>query len=147
MISSRLQRLLIIIISLILFLSAISLILVNIKSNITFFLTPSEIMNKKINSDDKIRIGGLVKKESVIFDKNNSQFIFIITDNKNEIKVEFIGILPDLFKEGTGVVAEGKLSNNILIAKKVFAKHDEKYMPVDITNQIKESGNWKKIYK
>ena len=120
MISSRLQRLLIIIISLILFLSAISLILVNIKSNITFFLTPSEIMKKKINNDDKIRIGVLVKKESVIFDKNNSQFIFIITDNKNEIKVEFIGILPDLFKEGTGVVAEGKLSNNILIAKKVF---------------------------
>lgn len=134
-------------ISLILFLSAVSLILVNIKSNITFFLTPSEIMKKKINSYDKIRIGGLVKKESVIFNKKDSQFIFIITDNENEIRVEFIGILPDLFKEGTGVVAEGKLSNNILIAKKVFAKHDEKYMPVDIKNQIKESGNWKKIYK
>ena len=147
MISSRVQRLLIIIISLILFLSAISLILVNIKSNITFFLTPSEIMKKKINNYDKIRIGGLVKKESIIFNKKNSQFIFIITDNENEIRVEFIGILPDLFKEGTGVVAEGKLSNNILIAKKVFAKHDEKYMPVDIKNQIKESGNWKKIYK
>ena len=134
-------------ISLILFLSAVSLILVNNKSNITFFLTPSEIMKKKINSYDKIRIGGLVKKESVIFNKKDSQFIFIITDNENEIRVEFIGILPDLFKEGTGVVAEGKLSNNILIAKKVFAKHDEKYMPVDIKNQIKESGNWKKIYK
>ena len=134
-------------VSLILFLSAVSLILVNIKSNITFFLTPSEIMKKKINSYDKIRIGGLVKKESVIFNKKDSQFIFIITDNENEIRVEFIGILPDLFKEGTGVVAEGKLSNNILIAKKVFAKHDEKYMPVDIKNQIKESGNWKKIYK
>ena len=134
-------------ISLILFLSAVSLILVNIKSNITFFLTPSEIMKKKINSYDKIRIGGRVKKESVIFNKKDSQFIFIITDIENEIRVEFIGILPDLFKEGTGVVAEGKLSNNILIAKKVFAKHDEKYMPVDIKNQIKESGNWKKIYK
>ena len=109
-------------ISLILFLSAVSLILVNIKSNITFFLTPSEIMKKKINSYDKIRIGGLVKKESVIFNKKDSQFIFIITDNENEIRVEFIGILPDLFKEGTGVVAEGKLSNNILIAKNIINK-------------------------
>tara|TARA_B110000014_G_C20105098_1_gene580909 strand:- start:1021 stop:1419 length:399 start_codon:yes stop_codon:yes gene_type:complete len=123
------------------------LILFNIKDNIVFFLTPSEILEKKLTNDKLIRIGGMVKIKSYKFKTENNKNIFIITDYKNEITVYFIGILPDLFKEGNGVVAEGFLKDNIFEAKKVFAKHDENYMPANISEEIKKSGYWNKEYK
>jgi len=123
------------------------LILFNIKDNIVFFLTPSEILEKKLTNDKIIRIGGMVKNKSYKFKTENNKNIFIITDYKNEIIVNFIGILPDLFKEGSGVVAEGSIKNNIFEAKKVFAKHDENYMPANISKKIKKIGYWNKEYK
>ena len=89
----------------------------------------------------------MVKNKSYKFKTENNKNIFIITDYKNEIIVNFIGILPDLFKEGSGVVAEGSIKNNIFEAKKVFAKHDENYMPANISKKIKKIGYWNKEYK
>ena len=142
----RFQRIILIIISLIFLLTAVILVLFNIKNNIVFFLTPTEILTKDIKNNN-VRIGGMVKKNSYKFNNNTNENIFTITDFKNEIKVNYTGILPDLFKEDSGVVAEGKIENNILKAKKIFAKHDENYMPRGISEELKKSGYWNKNYK
>jgi len=117
----------------------------NLKNNLVFFYSPSEIIDRNIKLNKKIRIGGLVKKDSLkkqllVSDKKKIEEIsFIITDLKKEIQVSYIGILPDLFKEGQGVVAEGFLKNSVTFdAKKVLAKHDEKYMPPEIKDFIEE---------
>ena len=144
--SKRFQRGIIIILSLIFFLMATILILFNINSNIVFFLTPSEILEKKITYVDKIRIGGIVKINSYQTNKNNIENLFVIKDNISEIKVYYEGVLPNLFKEGSGVVAEGKIQDNILYAKRVFAKHDENYMPSSIADELKKSGYWNNQY-
>jgi len=94
-----------------------------------------------------VRIGGFVKKNSII-NKGNNSYNFIITDNKNEVLVEYIGLLPDLFKEEQGVVIEGKLKFNFTIhAFTVFAKHDENYMPASIQKQLQNNQYWKQNYK
>tara|TARA_B100001123_G_C15246251_1_gene1001032 strand:+ start:279 stop:719 length:441 start_codon:yes stop_codon:yes gene_type:complete len=145
--SKRFQRVVLIIGSLVFLLFSIILALFNIKNNVVFFFTPSELFNQEIESKNKIRIGGIVKKNSYKFNEENKQNFFIITDFKDEIKVYFIGIVPDLFKEGSGVVAEGSINNDILNAKKIFAKHDENYMPKKISKELKKSGYWKKEYE
>ncbi len=111
----------------------------NLKNNLVFFFTPSEIINKPNITQNKIRVGGMVKKDSVVREvvvkeeKQIQKISFIITDFKEEISVFYSGILPDLFKEGQGVVVEGKLINNFSInAEKVLAKHDENYMPPEL---------------
>ena len=144
--SKRFQRIIVIMLSLTFLLASMMLILFNIRNNIVFFFTPSEILNDNINKD-KIRVGGMVKKNSYKYNDKTNQNIFIITDYKNEIYVKYIGILPDLFKEDSGVVAEGRINNNVLIAKKIFAKHDENYMPANIKDELKKSGYWKKEYE
>ena len=145
--SKRFQRVTLIVVSLVFLLSSVILILFNIKNNVVFFLTPSEFFTQEIKNNKKIRIGGMVKKNSYKLNENNNQNFFIITDYKNEINVYFIGILPDLFKEESGVVAEGTIENNVLNAKQVFAKHDENYIPEKISKELKKSGYWKKDYK
>ena len=143
----KFQRLLVILISLILISSAVILILFNSKNNITFFYTPSELVEKDISINQKIRVGGFVKKDSVKYDSKNMHFItFVITDNINDINIEFEGILPDLFREGQGAIVEGFLVNNNLKVDRVFAKHDEKYMPASIKKQLIKSNYWKKNY-
>ncbi len=144
--SLRYQRLLIILISLILILSAVLLILNGAKENISYFYTPSEINSSNININKKIRIGGFVENDSFI-KKTSSSFEFKITDDKNSILVKYDGILPDLFREGQGAVIEGFFKNNkLFIAKSVFAKHDENYMPSSIKSDLKNSGYWNKNY-
>jgi len=145
--SKRFQRVVLIVGSLVFLLFSIILTLFNIKNNVVFFFTPSELFNQEIKNYKKIRIGGIVKNNSYKFDEINDQNFFIITDFKDEIDVNFIGIVPDLFKEGSGVVAEGNINNNILNANKIFAKHDENYMPEKISKDLKKSGYWKKEYK
>ena len=145
--SKRFQRVVLIVGSLVFLLFSIILTLFNIKNNVIFFFTPSELFNQEIKNYKKIRIGGIVKNNSYKFDEINNQNFFIITDFKDEIGVNFIGIVPDLFKEGSGVVAEGNINNNILNANKIFAKHDENYMPEKISKDLKKSGYWKKEYK
>ena len=144
--SIRFQRLLIIILSLVFISLAITLILVNSKNNIIFFFTPTELINHSIKINEKIRVGGFVLKNSIKKNSGTNIYSFIITDNKNNIEIEYKGILPDLFKEERGAVIEGILDNNKIIAKRVFAKHDENYMPASIKKQLKKSNYWKRNY-
>jgi len=144
--SLRYQRLLLILVSLILVISAILLILFNAKENISYFYTPSELNSSNIKIGKQIRIGGYVEENS--FNKiSASLFKFKITDNKNSIYVTYSGILPDLFREGQGAVIEGFFENkNKFKAVTVFAKHDENYMPSSIKSDIESSGYWNKKY-
>ena len=141
------QRLIFIIFSILLLLFSVFLILSNIRSNVIFLLTPSELKNEKVEYYDKIRIGGIVKPDSIETIKNSNEIKFIISDNISEINVSFVGIPPDLFKEGSGVVAEGTYENDMLISKKIYAKHDENYMPSDIAEQLKKNNKWNINYK
>ena len=122
---------------------ATKLVLMALKENIIYFYTPNELKKKYgnvKNIDNKIRIGGLVLEDSVVINKNVS--IFEITDKKDNIKVFFKGQLPDLFREGQGIVAEGILKDNKLIANQVLAKHDENYMPPEVADALIKSGVW-----
>ena len=122
---------------------ATKLVLMALKENIIYFYTPNELKKKYgnvKNIENKIRIGGLVLEDSVIINKNES--IFEITDKKDNIKVFFKGQLPDLFREGQGIVAEGILKDNKLIANQVLAKHDENYMPPEVADALIKSGVW-----
>ena len=100
-----------------------------------------EILTKKVPPTQKIRLGGLVKNESIKKSKNN-EITFLVTDNKSTIAVKFYGILPDLFREGQGIVAEGKLKSGTFFAEEVLAKHDENYMPPEVAAALKQSGQW-----
>ena len=116
---------------------SIYLILKSLEENVVYFLSPSEIFSSQQIPKEKIRIGGMVKNNSI---KINSNAInFIITDFKKEILVIYSGSVPNLFKEGKGVVAEGNLLNrNMFEAKKILAKHDENYMPPEVKEAIGE---------
>ena len=127
-----------------LIISAILMIFVVLKSleeNVVYFFSPSEIYKQEnISFNKKIRVGGLVKKNSIT--KNDTSTSFIITDLNNEIIVSYNGILPNLFAEEKGVVAEGKLKDKkYFIAKKILAKHDENYMPPEVSKALKEAKN------
>ena len=119
----------------------IFVILRSLEENVVYFFSPTEIYNKaNISVDKQIRIGGLVKKNSV--SKNDTSINFIITDLKKEIVVSYNGIVPNLFSEGKGVVAEGKLKDKkYFIADKILAKHDENYMPPEVNKALGKSNN------
>ena len=114
--------------------SGISLILYSLNSNLDYFFTPTELKDKNIPIDKRIKVGGMVLNGSV--KRASSKISFIVTDYGNSIIVEYEGIVPDLFKEGSGVVVLGFLDNQIVYAEEVLAKHDENYMPpnLDIKN-------------
>ncbi len=114
--------------------SGISLILYSLNSNLDYFFTPTELKDKNIPSDKRIKLGGMVLNDSV--KRASSKISFIVTDYENSITVKYEGIVPDLFKEGSGVVVLGFLDNQIVYAEEVLAKHDENYMPpnLDIKN-------------
>ncbi len=145
--SLRFQRLILILITLSILGIAIILILFNTKQNVVFFYTPSELMEKNINLNTKIRIGGYVKESS--FKKLSlNKYEFKITDNNYDLSVIYEGILPDLFREGQGTVIEGVVNNNnIIFATRVYAKHDENYMPSSIKKELEKNNQWKKEYK
>lgn len=110
--------------------SGISLILYSLNSNLDYFFTPTELKEQNISSDKRIKIGGMVLEGSVF--RNDSNISFTVTDYESFVKVEFKGIVPDLFQEGSGVVALGYLNNEVFYAEEVLAKHDENYMPPNI---------------
>lgn len=110
--------------------SGVSLILYSLNSNLDYFFTPTELKEQNIPIDKRIKIGGMVLEGSV--SRNESKIIFIITDYESAVKVEFDGIVPDLFQEGSGVVALGFLNEDIFYAEEVLAKHDENYMPPNL---------------
>ena len=145
--SLRFQRLILILTTLAMLVAALLLILFNTKQNIVFFYTPTELIENKITSGVKVRIGGYVKKSS-IKKKSINSYEFKITDNKNEILIFYNGILPDLFREGQGTVIEGSINDqNTVNASKVYAKHDENYMPASIKKELEKNNQWKKEYK
>jgi cytochrome c-type biogenesis protein CcmE len=114
---------------------SVYLILKSLEDDVVYFLSPSKIKNLAEINDNKIRIGGMVKKGSIII--NSKKINFIITDFKNEINVSYSGSVPILFAEGMGVVAEGFLKDrNYLEAKKILAKHDENYMPPEVKEAL-----------
>lgn len=106
------------------------LIIKALDSNLDFFFTPSEIFKEELPNNKRIKVGGMVLEDSV--SRNGTNIIFEITDYKESIEVQFDGIVPDLFKEGSGVVVLGYLEDKTLKAEKVLAKHDENYMPPSI---------------
>ena len=119
---------------------AIFFILKTLEENVVYFFSPSEIYYKSnISFDKKIRIGGLVKEDSII--KDQTSIKFIITDLKKEIIVSYSGLVPNLFSEGKGVVAEGELKDQkYFVADKILAKHDENYMPPEVIKALEKSN-------
>jgi cytochrome c-type biogenesis protein CcmE len=120
---------------------AVFFILRSLTSNILYFKSPTDIqLSQDIISNKKIRVGGMVKKNSINI--NNKEIKFIITDLKNELVVSYNGTVPNLFSEGKGVVAEGRLQDkNFFIADRILAKHDEKYMPPELKDLMKKNVN------
>ena len=113
----------------------IFLILKSLEENVVYFLSPTEISNLNEIRNNKIRIGGMVKDQSITI--NSENISFVITDFKNEINVSYSGAVPNLFQEGKGVVAEGFLKDqSFLIADKILAKHDENYMPPEVKEAL-----------
>lgn len=107
--------------------SGILMVLFALNTNLDYFYTPSEIISEKLPPNKRVKVGGMVREGSVI--RNGEDISFVITDYEESISVQYKGIVPDLFKEGSGVVALGYIENNNLKAEKVLAKHDENYMP------------------
>ena len=116
------------------------IILKSLEENVVYFFSPTEIYNKSdISLNKKVRIGGLVKEGSI--NRQEDAINFIITDLKNEIFVTYNGLVPNLFSEGKGVVAEGKLNDKkYFIAYKILAKHDENYMPPEVSKALEKSN-------
>jgi len=119
---------------------SVYLILKSLEENVVYFISPSEIKTlSEINNNKKIRVGGMVKEDSIKMDQNTVNFV--ITDFKNEINVTYSGAIPNLFAEGKGVVAEGFLNDrNYLKAKKILAKHDENYMPPEVKEALEKQN-------
>ncbi|MEE2689397.1 MAG: cytochrome c maturation protein CcmE [Pseudomonadota bacterium] len=125
---------------------AAALVLTALEDNIVFFHSPSNVKAKAIGPGQHFRMGGLVKKGSVDKVEDGLVTNFEVTDLDHSVKVSYRGILPDLFREGQGVVTEGALrSDGVFIAREVLAKHDENYMPPEVAAALKKSGKWKHL--
>ena len=120
---------------------AAGLMLFALRDNIVFFYTPSELAKKQTASGARLRIGGLVKEGTVV--KNGQDVRFTVTDKTSDLTVSYTGLLPDLFREGQGVVVDGVLQpSGGFRADSVLAKHDERYMPRDVADALKKQGVW-----
>ena len=139
----RRRRILILLLGVVAFSISLGLVLIATRDSLIYFYSPTEILEKNNIDNRLIRIGGLVKEGSM--KKQENMFIsFLVEDGSNEIMVKYQGILPDLFREGQGVICEGTISrNNIFLADKILAKHDENYMPPEVVEALKDSGKWK----
>lgn len=123
--------------------TAVGLTLYALQQNINLFYSPSQIAAGEAPQGRSIRVGGLVVAGSVQRDSQSLQVGFTLTDNLNRVRVHYEGILPDLFREGQGIVARGVLmSNGIIQAQEVLAKHDENYMPPEVAASLKQTGVW-----
>jgi len=124
---------------------AVALALSALQQNINLFYTPTQIAAGEAPLDTRIRAGGMVAKDSLKRTGDSLDVEFVVTDFAKSVTIRYRGILPDLFREGQGIVALGKLNaNGELIADEVLAKHDEKYMPPEVTKALKDSGNLSK---
>jgi cytochrome c-type biogenesis protein CcmE len=119
---------------------AVGLVLYALRGNVNLYFTPTQVFNNEVPSGRSFRIGGLVEAGSVKREKDGLTVNFVITDTHKSIPVVYKGILPDLFKEGKGVVAQGKVeANGVMRAEEVLAKHDENYMPPEAADALKKA--------
>jgi cytochrome c-type biogenesis protein CcmE len=122
---------------------AFGLILFALRDQIVFFYSPSEIREKAVAVGTPVRLGGLVKTGS--WTRQGDQNAFVVTDGTTDLTTHFTGILPDLFREGQGVVVEGAMGGDgSFAATNVLAKHDEKYMPKEVVDELKSKGEWQR---
>ena len=122
--------------------AAVGLVLVSLGNSMSYFAAPSDIVGKAVDPSQRWRLGGLVEKGSLVHD-GASKITFSVTDTNKSIKVTYSGIVPDLFREGQGVVAEGVVDpEGVFRADVLLAKHDEKYMPKEVADALKAQGHW-----
>jgi cytochrome c-type biogenesis protein CcmE len=118
----------------------VSLVMYSLKQNINLFYSTTQIIKGEAPTNARIRVGGMVLKDSLLRDSKSLHVSFWVTDTAEKIKVEYTGILPDLFKEGQGIIAQGKLdAQGVFQADEVLAKHDENYMPPEVTDSVKKA--------
>ena len=132
------RRIQLIVIAIFFLIIATSLIGFAFKDGIEFFRSPTQVISEEISENEIFRIGGLVKENSLI--KDGDKITFIVTDRTNDVTVKFTGILPDLFSEGTGMIATGSLKLKVFHATEILAKHDENYMPKEVADALKKQG-------
>jgi cytochrome c-type biogenesis protein CcmE len=137
------RRLLALVVGLGLLGAATAMVLAAFNENLVFFYGPSDLAEKAIPAGRRIRIGGLVEQQSLVRQADSHGVSFRVTDGKTDVAVVYDGVLPDLFREGQGVVAEGRLrGDGVFSATSVLAKHDEKYMPPEVADALKKAGRW-----
>ncbi len=128
---------------LVLLTAAVGLVLAALGDGVTFFFTPSKVAEKKVSAGQQFRLGGLVEQGSRKILRDGVTVSFRVTDCIKSLSVVYTGVLPDLFREGQGVVAIGRLEpSGVFRAETILAKHDENYMPKDLADQLKEQGKW-----
>lgn len=136
------QRLTLLLVSMAVLGGAVALVLSAFSSNLVFFYSPSQLKAEPMLDGRRVRIGGLVEAHSL--QRDGRKIRFRVTDGKHAVEVKYRGALPDLFREGQGVVVEGKLlSDGMFAASTVLAKHDAKYMPPEVVAELKKTGHWK----
>jgi cytochrome c-type biogenesis protein CcmE len=137
------QRLILVVVALLLLGGASALVLSALSDSVAFFVTPSDIATGKVDADKRFRLGGLVVDGSVQRGAGEGVVRFRLTDQAHEVPVRYQGILPDLFREGQGIVAQGVLrADGVFAASEVLAKHDENYMPPEVADALKQAGVW-----
>ena len=138
------QRLLLVAVALVLLGGATGLVMLALSDSIAFFVTPTDIATNRVEADRRFRLGGLVVPGSVERSGADGTVGFALTDQVNQVQVRYQGLLPDLFREGQGIVAQGHLAGDgVFVASEVLAKHDENYMPPEVADALKQAGVWR----
>ena len=137
------RRLVLIVSGMVALSAAVGLVLIAFKDSLVYFYSPSDLLAEKVPEGRALRLGGLVEEDSVKRLADGLTVEFRVTDLANAVPVTYRGILPDLFREGQGVVAEGRFgTDGVFVADEVLAKHDENYMPPEVAEALKEAGQW-----
>ena len=137
------KRLTFVIVAMALLGAATGLILFALGDGVSLFHSPTDIVVKQPGPDQRLRLGGLVEEGSWQREEGTTLERFVVTDMENSVNVVYDGLLPDLFREGQGIVAEGHFRDGVFVASEVLAKHDENYMPPEAAEALKQSGYWK----
>jgi len=142
---ARQKRLILVLVGLLGFGVAVGLVMNAFNSNMVFFYSPTQVLNDEAPRDHTFRLGGIVEEGSIVRENDGLTVMFNVTDGMETVPVKYVGILPDLFKEGQGVVAQGKWGgDDLFTAKEVLAKHDENYMPPEVAEALEKAEQEKK---